>query len=48
MSSSAYLEYEKKYILILAKGSTQVLDDTRLTAEAKYLLNLHNQEKDLY
>ena len=30
------IDNKEKYVLILGKGSTQVLDDTTLTAEAKY------------
>ena len=36
MSSSQYIEKKNKDILILGKGPTQELDDTTLTAEAKY------------
>ena len=37
MSSSAHVVNKKKDILILGKGPTQGLDDTRLTAEKKIL-----------
>ena len=36
MSSSVHIDNEGKDILILDEGATQGLDDTRLTAEAKY------------
>ena len=48
MSSSVHIDNKDKYILIPGEGPTQGLDDTTLTAEAKYPINLHNQEKDLY
>ena len=35
MSSSVYINDRNKNILILGEGSTQGLDDTTLTAEAK-------------
>ena len=36
MSSSMYVHNEKKVILIFVEGPTQRLDDSLLTAEAKY------------
>ena len=39
MSSSVHIDNKGKYILILAEGPTQRLDDTTLTAEAKYPIN---------
>ena len=36
MSSSAHIDNRNKDILILGEGSTQGLDDTIVTAEAKY------------
>ena len=39
MSSSVHVENERKDNLILDEGLTQGLDDTILTAEAKYLIN---------
>ena len=48
MSSSVHIDNKDKYILIPGEGPTQGLDDTTLTAESKYPINLHNQEKDLY
>ena len=38
--SSLQVGNKKKYILILREGPTQGLDDTRLTAEKKYSINL--------
>ena len=35
MSSSVHVDNKKKDILILGEGSTQVLDDTTLTADKK-------------
>ena len=48
MSSSLHVDNKGKNILILGEGPTQGVDDTTLTAEAIYLLILHNREKDLY
>ena len=48
MSTSAHVDNKGKDILILGEGPTQGLDDTTLTAEAKYPINFTNQEKDLY
>ena len=39
MSSSVHVENKRKDNLILDEGLTQGLDDTILTAEAKYLIN---------
>ena len=39
MSSSVHVDNKVKYILILGEGSTQGLDDTTLTAEARYPSN---------
>ena len=39
MSSSVPIDNETKDILILGEGPTQKLDDTTLTAEAKYPIN---------
>ena len=39
MSSSVHVENKRKDNLILDEGVTQGLDDTILTAEAKYLIN---------
>ena len=47
MSSSVHIDNKNKDILILDKEPTQGLDDTTLTAEAKYPI-LHNYEKDLH
>ena len=34
MSSSVHIDNKGKYILIIGKGPTQGLDDTKFTAEA--------------
>ena len=39
MSSSVHLDNKGKDILILGEGPTQGLDDTTVTAEAKYPIN---------
>ena len=48
MSSSGHVNNKGKDILIYGDGPTQRLDDTTLTAEAKYHINLRNQIKDLH
>ena len=59
MSSSEHIGNQNKYILILGEGSTQRLDDTTLTAEAKcpisctesnkrFLLRLHYNGSDSF
>ena len=45
MSLAVHLDDENKIILVLDEGPTRGLDDTVLTAEAKYPINLHIQEK---
>ena len=39
MSSSVHIDNKRKDILIFGEGPTQGLDDTTLTAEAKYSIN---------
>ena len=39
MSSSLHIDDKKRDILILGRGPVQGLDDTTLTAEAKYSFN---------
>ena len=39
MSSSVHIDDKNKDILILGEGPTQELDDSTLTAEAKYPIN---------
>ena len=39
MSSSIHFDNKKKDILILGKGPTQRLDNTKLTAEKRYSIN---------
>ena len=45
MSSSVHINNKNKYILILGQGTTQGLDDTTLTAEAKYPTNFTQSGK---
>ena len=45
MSSSVHIDNEKKDILILGKGSTQGLDDAKLTAEAQYWTNFSRSNR---
>ena len=45
LSSSAHTDSKGKDILILSKGPTQGLDDTTLTAEAKYPINFTQSRK---
>ena len=40
VSSPVQIDNKNKYILILGEGPTQGLDDTTLTAEAKYPIDL--------
>ena len=47
MSSSVHLDNKGKYILILGEGTTQGLDGTTLTAEAKYPINFTQSEKKI-
>ena len=46
MSSSVNFDNKKKNILILGKGPTQGLDDTRLTAEAPYSINFSRSNEN--
>ena len=45
MSSSVHVDNKGKDILILGEGLTQGLDDTTLTAEAKYPINFTQSGK---
>ena len=45
MSSSVRVDNKRKDILILSEGPTQELDDTKLTAEAKYPINFTQSGK---
>ena len=45
MSSSVYIDNRNKGILILGEGPTQGLDDTTLTAEAKYFIDFTQPRK---
>ena len=45
MSSSLHIDNKGKDILILGEGPTQGLDDTTLTAEAKYSINFSRSQR---
>ena len=45
MSSSVHIDSKNKYILIIGEGTTPGLDDTTLTAEAKYPINFTQTRK---
>ena len=45
ISSSVHIDNENKNILILGEGPTKGLDDTTLTAEAKYLISFTQSGK---
>ena len=45
MSSSVHVDNKSKDILILGEGPTQGLDDTTLTAEAKYPISFTRPNK---
>ena len=45
MSSSVHINSERNDILVFGKGSTQGLDDTKLTAEAQYLINFSKSNR---
>ena len=45
MSSSMHTDNKNKDILILGKGPTQRLDDTKLTTEAEYSVNLSRSNR---
>ena len=45
MSSSVHIDNKNKDILILGEGPSKALDDTTLTAEAKYPINLTQPNK---
>ena len=47
MSSSVHVD-NRKCIFILGEGPTQGLDDTTLTAEAKYSINFIQPGKKIY
>ena len=48
MSSPGHIDNKEKDFLIVGKGPAQGLDATTFSAEAKYLLTLHNPKNDLY
>ena len=45
MNSTVYIDNENKDILIFGEGSTQGLDDTTLTSEARYPINFTKPRK---
>ena len=45
MSTSVYVDKKEKDILTLGEGKTRGLDDTTLTAEAKYPINFTQSGK---
>ena len=45
MSSSVHIDNKKKDIFILGIGPTQELDDSKLTAEAQYLVNFSRSNR---
>ena len=45
MSSSVHIDNKYKDILILGKGPTQGLDNTTLTAEVKYAINISRSQR---
>ena len=45
MSSSVHIDIKNKDILILGEETTQWLDDTTLTVEAKYSINFTQPHK---
>ena len=48
MSSSVHANNKNKHILILGKGRTQGLDNTTLTAEAKYSINSSRSQRKFW
>ena len=48
MSSSVHANNKNKDILILGKGQTQGLHNTRLKAEAEYSINFLRSKKYIY
>ena len=47
MNSSVHVDNKGKHILILGEGPTQGLDDTILTAKAKYPVNFTQSGKKI-
>ena len=45
MGSAVQIDSKEKYMLILGEGPTQGLDDTTLTAEAKYPIDFTHSVK---
>ena len=47
MNSSVYIDNKGEDMLILGERPTQLLDDTTLTAEAKYPINFTQPKKKI-
>ena len=47
MSSAVHVNNENKYILVLGQGPTQGLNDSKISAEAKYSINFTQSGKTL-
>ena len=45
MSSAVHIHNKNNNIFILGEGPTQGLDDTKLTVEAKYVINFSKSNK---
>ena len=48
MSSSVHIDNKKKDVLVLGKGPTQELDDTKLLAEAHYSINFSRSNRKFW
>ena len=48
MISSVHIDNENKDIVTIGERAMQLLDDTTVSAEAKYPNNLSNLSRDLY
>ena len=48
MNSSVYIDKKEKDILILGKGPTEGLDNTKLTAEVQYSINVSGSKRKFY
>ena len=47
-SSSVHLDNSKNDILVLGEGPTQGLDDTTITTEAEYSINVSRSQRKFY
>ena len=48
MSSSLHVDNKKKYISIVGEDPIQEVDDTTVTAEKRFLINLTESRKKFY